>query len=150
MSRPSFFKLIEVARCTNESMCRTSRSNSTVRYSPAPIIRPAPRKRPTVETLDKGKGFRPSSSMKPAYGKVEPRAVPCLATISCGEKKATAFKAFGEGPNHSSTRSEFSPFFRRPETCEVLPLLSEEGGYTRTMCHFRKIYDEKPRMEELF
>lgn len=60
LSFPSFSRLIEPARRTNESMTRTSRPSSTSR--PSPMTKPPMQKRAIVAALKKGQEARSSSS----------------------------------------------------------------------------------------
>lgn len=83
----SFASLMEVARRTNESVRRTSRSRSVA--SPSPIARPALKKR-LIATLEKGKGVKASTSKKPAYGRRETRQYPVPPPFLCGAKKLAA------------------------------------------------------------
>lgn len=84
---PSFFKLMEAARHTNESISRTSRSNLAVRPNPSDL---ASRKRPMAATLKNGNVARPTNLKKPIYGRKEHMQFPILPPLLCDVKKAIA------------------------------------------------------------
>lgn len=85
---PSFSRLRESARRTNESVRRTSKSSSINR--PNPLARLASRKRSIIATLEKGKEVRPLSSKRPSFNKKESWQHLVLPAFPCGTKKATA------------------------------------------------------------
>lgn len=56
LTLPSFSKLMKASRCTNESVKRTHNTSQVIL-----TVRPFPRKKPTVATVEKGQEVGPSS-----------------------------------------------------------------------------------------
>lgn len=83
----SFANLMEVARCTNESVRRTSRSRYVA--PPSLIAQPSLKKR-LITTLEKDKRVKAFTSKKPAYGRRETRQYVLLPPFLCRAKKVAA------------------------------------------------------------
>lgn len=89
----SFSRLMEAAPRSNESICRTSWSNSIVKPSHTPMVEMTRRKKSVSVILEKRKGTKPSNSNKPPFEKRKLKEYPVLPLFRCGAKKlATLLK----------------------------------------------------------
>lgn len=86
LSFSSFSKLMEAPRLTKESMHRTSRSSSAARPIHQPTVRPAPRKRSIVATIDRDKRSKTFNSKRSSFEKRKPKESPCLPPFPCSTK----------------------------------------------------------------
>lgn len=78
LSFPSFAKLMEAARLTNESVRRSSKSDVNIRPSHAPMGRQMQRKRPILVAINDTREAGPTSSKRPYEKKERYSALPPL------------------------------------------------------------------------
>lgn len=104
---PSFYKLMEAARRTNELVMRTPRPSLASHLGPA--TGPFSRKRPIVAAVEQSQETKPSRSKKHSFrqeykseNKQGKKAYHVLQPSPCGIKKATAPRTINQRCRHLS------------------------------------------------
>lgn len=152
---PSFSKLVEAARRTNESVRNPSRPAINSHSGVAP--RSFPRKRHVIAAIEDGREAKPPRSKKPYFrqgykadNRQGKKSYPVLPTFPYGNKKAVALlNQWVKDETVTLPRMDQLPSEEDQQEPDFCPYHRRRGHNLEQCVVFRKIFDQKLEAGEI-